>query len=198
MSKNSEHVCSAQLCMPAAERFSSHHSQSLVQLISAAPAGVNINASCMLIPLGVVLYCSLGGLKVTALFGPVQKTVCRLSSSTRAEGHAQPAMQSGPATGSCPASGRQAAHPVVQRCGPIHHESDAERCNLRSWPQAAFISSYLHSTIIYVAVLLFAYTVYGAASYPLGSIDQVYQNLLIRAKVRAEPHHVRVMCCLPG
>ena len=26
-------------------------------------AGVNINASCMLIPLGVVLYCSLGGLK---------------------------------------------------------------------------------------------------------------------------------------
>ena len=49
--------------------------------------------------------------------------------------------------------------------------------------QAAFISSYLHSAIIYVAVLLFAYTVYLAADYPLGSISQVYDNLTIRAQV---------------
>ena len=28
-------------------------------------AGVNINASCMIIPLGVVIYCSFGGLKVS-------------------------------------------------------------------------------------------------------------------------------------
>ena len=32
--------------------------------LSGLAAGVNINASCILIPLGVVIYCSVGGLKV--------------------------------------------------------------------------------------------------------------------------------------
>ena len=50
--------------------------------------------------------------------------------------------------------------------------------------QAAFISSYLHSAIIYVCVLLFAFTTYFTASFPLGSISQVYDALTIRTAVR--------------
>ena len=57
-----------------------------------------------------------------------------------------------------------------------HH---AARCM-----QAAFISSYLHSSLIYVTAILFSYTVYIAADKPLGSIDEVWANLNARSAVR--------------
>ena len=53
--------------------------------------------------------------------------------------------------------------------------------------QAAFISSYMHSVIIFAVIAALVFTVF-APSNPnadqLGSIHQVYQNLLIRAQVR--------------
>ena len=53
--------------------------------------------------------------------------------------------------------------------------------------QAAFISSYMHSVIIFAVIAALIFTVF-APSNPnadqLGSIHQVYQNLLIRAQVR--------------
>lgn len=46
--------------------------------------------------------------------------------------------------------------------------------------QAAFISSYLHSSLIFAVALAFSYTVYTSSSYPLGSLDQVWKSLIIR------------------
>ncbi len=52
--------------------------------------------------------------------------------------------------------------------------------------QAAFISSYMHSVIIFAVIAALIFTVF-APSNPnadqLGSIHQVYQNLLVRAEV---------------
>ena len=50
--------------------------------------------------------------------------------------------------------------------------------------QAVFTSSYLHSAIIYVAVALFSLYVYsGSDGYPIGSIEDVYNNPKARSKV---------------
>ena len=49
-----------------------------------------------------------------------------------------------------------------------------------------FTSSYLHSAIIYVAVVLFSLYVYtGSDGYPIGSIGEVYDNLKARSAVSA-------------
>ena len=50
--------------------------------------------------------------------------------------------------------------------------------------QAVFTSSYLHSAIIYVAVVLFSIYVYsGSDGHPIGSIGEVYENLKARSAV---------------
>ena len=49
------------------------------------------------------------------------------------------------------------------------------------------MSSYLHSVIIYIAVLTFAYTTWFTAEAPLGSISSIYENLKIRSAVRSQP-----------
>lgn len=51
--------------------------------------------------------------------------------------------------------------------------------------QAVFTSSYLHSSIIFVGVVLFSVYVYsGSDGAPIASIGDVYNNLVIRSKVR--------------
>ena len=64
---------------------------------------------------------------------------------------------------------------------------------LQAWVQAVFTSSYLHSAIIYVAVALFSLYVYsGSDGYPIGSIEDVYNNLKARSKVSMSlPSHCR-------
>ncbi len=50
--------------------------------------------------------------------------------------------------------------------------------------QAVFTSSYLHSAIIYVAVVLFSIYVYsGSDGHPISSIGEVYDNLKARSAV---------------
>jgi hypothetical protein len=49
--------------------------------------------------------------------------------------------------------------------------------------QAAFISSYLHSSLIFAVALVFSYTVYTSADDPIGTIDNVWRNLNIRGEV---------------
>ena len=52
--------------------------------------------------------------------------------------------------------------------------------------QAVFTSSYLHSAIIYVAVVLFSVYVYsGSDGHPISSIGKVYDNLKARSAVRS-------------
>lgn len=52
--------------------------------------------------------------------------------------------------------------------------------------QAVFTSSYLHSSIIFVGVVLFSVYVYsGSDGAPIASISDVYDNLVIRSKVSA-------------
>ena len=53
--------------------------------------------------------------------------------------------------------------------------------------QAAFISSYMHSVIIFAVIAALIFTVFTPSNpkaAELGSIHQVYHNLLIRAQVR--------------
>ena len=53
--------------------------------------------------------------------------------------------------------------------------------------QAAFISSYMHSVIIFAVIAALIFTVFAPSNRnaaELGSIHQVYQNLLVRAQVR--------------
>lgn len=53
-----------------------------------------------------------------------------------------------------------------------------------SMVQAVFTSSYLHSAIIYVAVVLFSIYVYsGSNGHPISSIGKVYDNLKARSAV---------------
>ena len=55
--------------------------------------------------------------------------------------------------------------------------------------QAVFTSSYLHSAIIYVAVILFSIYVYsGSNGSPISSIGEVYNNLKIRSAVSLLPY----------
>ena len=55
-----------------------------------------------------------------------------------------------------------------------------------SMVQAVFTSSYLHSAIIYVAVVLFSVYVYsGSDGHPISSIGKVYDNLKARSAVRS-------------
>lgn len=51
--------------------------------------------------------------------------------------------------------------------------------------KATFISSYLHTVIIYATLNLFIYKVFASSSYPVGSIHRVWQNL--RTYARAVP-----------
>eukprot|EP00249_Psilotum_nudum_P005971 c19366_g1_i1 orf=48-2024(+) len=49
--------------------------------------------------------------------------------------------------------------------------------------KATFVSSYLHTVLIYVTLNLFVYKVYASGKYPVGSISKVWQNLRIYASV---------------
>ena len=69
--------------------------------------------------------------------------------------------------------------------------------------QAVFTSSYLHSAIIYVAVILFSIYVYsGSNGYPISSIGEVYNNLKVRSAVNSLPYSAaaehRVPACVTG
>ncbi len=48
--------------------------------------------------------------------------------------------------------------------------------------QACFVSSYLHSVIIFVAIILFSLSIYTGSKEPLTSIDQIHANLMARSK----------------
>ena len=57
--------------------------------------------------------------------------------------------------------------------------------------QAVFTSSYLHSAIIYVAVVLFSVYVYsGSDGRPISSIGEVYGNLKARSAVSSRSHRL--------
>lgn len=47
--------------------------------------------------------------------------------------------------------------------------------------KATFTSSYLHTVIIFVTMLLFIFKVYASNLYPVGSIRAVWDNLQIMA-----------------
>jgi Na+/proline symporter len=48
--------------------------------------------------------------------------------------------------------------------------------------KATFTSSYLHTVIIFVTMLLFAFKVYASDLYPVGSVRKVWENLNIMAE----------------
>lgn len=57
--------------------------------------------------------------------------------------------------------------------------------------QAVFTSSYLHSAIIYVAVVLFSIYVYsGSGGHPISSVGEVYDNLKARSAVRSRSNRL--------
>lgn len=47
--------------------------------------------------------------------------------------------------------------------------------------KATFTSSYLHTAIIYVTMMLFAFKCYASDLFPVGSISRVWDNLQIMA-----------------
>lgn len=67
--------------------------------------------------------------------------------------------------------------------------------------QAVFTSSYLHSSIIFVGVVLFSVYVYsGSDGAPIASIGDVYDNLVVRSKVGASSALCSVchtLACIP-
>jgi hypothetical protein len=80
--------------------------------------------------------------------------------------------------------------PLTLRCCIQAASGRCLPCSLLlTWPlflilQAAFISSYLHSSLIFAVALAFSYTVYTSADDPIGTIDNVWRNLNIRSEVR--------------
>ena len=116
----------------------------------------------MLIPLGVVIYISMGGLKVRDKLTILVVLVIRAAAAAAAAGCSR-------VHTNCLTIRKQMKHPLTW-----HH-----RCML----QAAFISSYLHSSLIFAVALVFSYTVYTSADDPIGTIDNVWRNLNIRSEV---------------
>jgi hypothetical protein len=62
--------------------------------------------------------------------------------------------------------------------------------------QAAFISSYLHSSLIFAVALVFSYTVYTSADDPIGTIDNVWRNLNVRSEVCLVLCTCALPCCV--
>lgn len=70
--------------------------------------------------------------------------------------------------------------------------------------KATFTSSYLHTVIIFVTMMIFAFKVYASDLYPVGSVKAVWDNLQIMAEgvpVAGEPpraHAVSLVLNLPN
>lgn len=63
--------------------------------------------------------------------------------------------------------------------------------------QAVFTSSYLHSSIIFVGVVLFSVYVYsGSNGAPISSIGDVYNNLVVRSAVSNLTHQTLYYACI--